>query len=88
MTPMGNRVPRWGVRNLINSLDKGKFMAILYVGIDLAKSEFADRGVNEAGRHDLVRPAVPRGRLLELAAALPPCTIGMEACTGADHWAR
>jgi transposase len=36
----------------------------------------------------LVRPAVPRGKLLELIAALPPCTIGMEACTGAHHWAR
>jgi transposase len=21
-------------------------------------------------------------------AALPPCTIGMEACSGAHHWAR
>lgn len=63
-------------------------MAILYVGIDLAKSVFAVHGVNEAGRPDLVRPSVPRARLLELIAALPPCTIGMEACTGAHHWAR
>jgi transposase len=63
-------------------------MAILYVGIDLAKNVFAVHGVNEAGRPELVRPAVPRARLLELIASLPPCTIGMEACTGAHHWAR
>jgi transposase len=63
-------------------------MAIVFVGVDLAKNVFAVHGVNEAGRAELVRPAVPRGQLLELVAALPPCTIGMEACTGAHHWAR
>lgn len=63
-------------------------MAILYVGIDLAKSVFAVHGVNEAGHAELVRPCVPRARLHELIAALPPCVIGMEACTGAHHWAR
>jgi transposase len=30
---------------------------------------------------------VARGKLRELVATLPPCTIGMEACTGAHHWA-
>ena len=63
-------------------------MAILYVGIDLAKNVFAVHGVNEAGKPELVRPAVPRARLHELIASLAPCTIGMEACSGAHHWAR
>jgi len=63
-------------------------MAILYVGIDLAKSVFAVHGVNDAGKAALVKPSVPRGKLLELVAALPPCVVGMEACTGAHHWAR
>jgi transposase len=63
-------------------------MAILFVGIDLAKNVFAVHGVNDAGKPELVRPAVARAKLLELIAALPPCTIGMEACTGAHHWAR
>ena len=31
---------------------------------------------------------MPRAKLHELVAALPPCTIGMEACSGAHHWAR
>lgn len=63
-------------------------MAIEFVGVDLAKNVFAVHGVNEADRVELMRPAVPRGKLLELMASLPPCTIGMEACTGAHHWAR
>ncbi len=35
-----------------------------------------------------MRPSVPRGKLLELVASLPPCLVGMEACSGAHHWAR
>lgn len=63
-------------------------MAILYVGIDLAKNVFAVHGVDEHGKPALVRPKVTRDKLHELVAALPPCTTGMEACSGAHHWAR
>ena len=63
-------------------------MAILTVGIDLAKNVFALHGVNEAGKPELLQPRVPRTRLHALVAALPPCTIGIEACSGAHHWAR
>jgi transposase len=63
-------------------------MAILYVGIDLAKNVFAVHGVNHAGKPELVRPNVIRAKLPELIASLPPCVIGMEACSGAHHWAR
>jgi len=35
-----------------------------------------------------VRPSVPRAKLLELIVSLPPCTVGMAACSGAHHWAR
>ena len=63
-------------------------MAIVSVGIDLAKNVFAVHGVDESGRPALVRPNVPRAKLIELIAALPPCLIGMEACSGAHHWAR
>jgi len=63
-------------------------MAILTVGIDLAKNVFALEGVNEAGKTEMKRPAVPRAKLLELVASLPPCLIGMEACSGAHYWAR
>ena len=67
---------------------EGEIMAIVTVGIDLAKSVFVVHGVDASGKAQLVRPAVPRSKLLELVAALPPCLIGMEACSGAHHWAR
>ena len=63
-------------------------MAILTVGIDLAKNVFALHGVNQAGKPELLRPSVARSKLNELVAALPPCVIGIEACSGAHHWAR
>ena len=63
-------------------------MAILYVGIDLAKNVFAVHGVDEAGKRALVRPSVPRARLHELIASLTPCTVAMEACSGGRQLAR
>jgi transposase len=49
---------------------------------------FAVHGVDEAGKAVLVRPSVRRDALLDLVAKLPACVIGMEACSGAHHWAR
>ncbi len=63
-------------------------MNILTVGIDTAKNVFAVHGVDAAGQVQLRQPRVPRAKLVALIASLPPCTIGMEACTGAHHWAR
>jgi transposase len=63
-------------------------MSIIVIGIDLAKNIFAVHGVNESGHAELVKPKVSRDQLLPLIANLPPCTIGMEACSGAHHWAR
>lgn len=63
-------------------------MTIAVAGIDLAKNVFAVHGVNEVGKRELVRPEVRRNKLVELIAGLSPCLIGMEACSGAHHWAR
>ena len=63
-------------------------MSILFVGIDLAKNVFALHGVNAGGAVVLRQPKVARAKLHELVAALPACTIGIEACSGAHHWAR
>ena len=63
-------------------------MSIVFVGIDLAKNVFALHGVNAGGAVVLRQPKVARAKLHELVAALPPCTIGIEACSGAHHWAR
>ena len=63
-------------------------MNIITVGIDLAKNVFAVHGVDDNGKLVLVKPKVSRADLLPLIAQLPPCLIGMEACSGAHHWAR
>lgn len=63
-------------------------MSIVFVGIDLAKNVFAVHGVNGSGAVQLRQPKVARARLHELVATLPACTIGIEACSGAHHWAR
>ena len=63
-------------------------MPIVTIGIDLAKNVFAIHGVDEAGKAMLIKPRVPRDQLVTLIAQLPACLIGMEACSGAHHWAR
>jgi transposase len=60
---------------------------ITTVGIDLAKNVFSLHGVDAAGR-TVLRRTVRRDRLAETVAALPPCLIGMEACSGAHEWGR
>ena len=86
--PHGGRRHRSAPTASVNSHQlggQGKSRAIVFVGIDLAKNVFAVHGVNTAGKAGRVRPNVPRAKLHELIAALPACTIGMEACSGADH---
>jgi transposase len=57
------------------------------VGIDLAKNVFSLHGVDRAGK-TVLRRTVRRERLVETVAALSPCLIGMEACSGAHEWGR
>ena len=54
------------------------------VGIDPAKNVFSLHGVDAAGRA-VLRRTVRRDRLAETVAALSPCLIGMEACSGAHE---
>jgi transposase len=63
-------------------------MTITTVGIDLAKNVFAVHCIDQNGKAVLVKPKVSRAALSELIAGLPPCVIGMEACSGAHYWAR
>lgn len=57
------------------------------VGIDLAKNVFSLHGVDRLGAVVLKR-TVRRDQLLQAVAGLPPCLIGMEACSGAHEWGR
>jgi transposase len=56
-------------------------------GIDLAKHVFSVFGVDGSGTVRL-RRTLRRDQLMEAINALPPCLIGMEACSGAHEWAR
>lgn len=60
---------------------------ITTVGIDLAKSVFSLHGADGAGRV-VLKKTVRRDRLVATVAGLPPCLIGMEACSGAHEWGR
>src|SRR5437899_9358538 len=71
----------------VQSRRGGGAMKVTTVGLDLAKSVFTLHGVDERG-NTLHRKTVRRGKLLELFAQLPACMVGMEACSGAQHWAR
>jgi transposase len=62
-------------------------MNVTTVGIDLAKNVFSVHGVDARGKV-VLKKTLSRGKLLEGFANLPPCVVGMEACTGAHHWAR
>ena len=57
------------------------------IGLDLAKSVFQAHGAAADGsvvfRRKLTRPQV-----LRFFAELPRCTVAMEACASAHHWAR
>ncbi|HTX52143.1 MAG TPA: IS110 family transposase [Candidatus Baltobacteraceae bacterium] len=57
------------------------------VGLDIAKQVFQVHGVNERGVAK-GRKTLPRGKVLEYFAQLPPCLIGIEACGSAHYWAR
>ena len=60
---------------------------ITMIGLDLAKHVFQLHGIGASGTV-LLRKAVRRGQLLAFFSGLPPCTVAMEACPTAHHWAR
>ena len=62
-------------------------MEIEILGIDLAKNVFQLHGVDRRGR-PIYKRRVFRDQLLSVVGDIPRCTVVMEACTGAFHWAR
>jgi len=57
------------------------------VGIDIAKSVFQVHYVDEQ-TGEVVNRAVRRSVFLQHFVNRAPCLIGIEACSGAQHWAR
>ncbi|TAN58568.1 MAG: IS110 family transposase [Magnetospirillum sp.] len=62
-------------------------MAIVTIGLDLAKNVFQIHGVDETGRA-VLRRQLRRADVDAFFRALPSCLVGMEACGSAHHWAR
>jgi len=62
-------------------------MKISVLGIDLAKSVFQLHG-NDAQGKSVLRKKLRRSELRAFVALLPRCVVAMEACSGAQHWAR
>ena len=57
------------------------------IGLDIAKHVFHAHGVDGRGLA-LFSKRLSRGKLLDFFAAQPSCTVALEACGGAHHWAR
>lgn len=60
---------------------------IYRLGIDLAKQNFELCGVSKEGRV-VFRKSLKRSKVLEFMANLTPTIVCMEACGGANYWAR
>ena len=62
-------------------------MKITTIGLDIAKSVFHLFAVNQMGRY-VKKKQLKRAQLLRYFAQLEPCVVAMEACGGANYWAR
>jgi transposase len=60
---------------------------VTIIGVDLAKNVFQLHGAAGDGSA-VFRKKLSRSQLRNFMAAQPPCTVAMEACSGAHHWAR
>jgi transposase len=62
-------------------------MDINTIGIDIAKRIFQFHGVNKNGK-TVLKKRLMRDQVLEFMTNMPKCLVGIEACGGANYWAR
>ena len=62
-------------------------MEITTIGLDIAKRVFQALGADATGKA-VLRRKLQRAEVLAFFASLPPCLVGIEACSTAHHWAR
>ncbi len=60
---------------------------ITTIGLDTAKSVFQVHGV-DADNKVVLRRQLKRRQVLAFFRKLPPCLIGIEACSSSHHWSR
>ena len=63
-------------------------MNIKRLAVDLAKDVFQLYGVDEQNKKVLEKRIKSRQKFAELVTKLGPCELVMEACGGANYWAR
>jgi transposase len=68
-------------------IEHSKESVVTVVGIDLAKRSFHVYGADGHGKQ-VFSKKLTRARLSLFMANLPACTVAMEACGSAHHWAR
>jgi transposase len=59
----------------------------MVLAIDIAKINFQLHGIDASG-NIVLRKKLTRNKLIEFIAQLPSCKIVLEACSGANFWAR
>src|SRR5262245_59172614 len=57
------------------------------IGLDTSKHVFHAHGADGRGRA-IFSKRINRAKLLDVFATQPSCTVALEACGGAHHWAR
>src|SRR5215210_4027644 len=62
-------------------------MSITMIGLDIAKSVFQLHGIDASGKVQL-KHKLQRSELVQFFEQQPRCTVVMEACGAAHHWAR
>ena len=65
----------------------GSTLQVTPIGLDSAKQVFVAVGTDRRG-HQVWRKRLQRGQVLEFFAQQGPCLVGLEACGGAQYWAR
>ncbi|MDO9713965.1 hypothetical protein Q7A36_37020, partial [Paracraurococcus sp. LOR1-02] len=63
------------------------------IGLDVAKNVCQAHGADadadaDAAGHVVFRKRLVRAKVLKFFARQAPCTVALEACGGAHHWAR
>jgi transposase len=62
-------------------------MNVTTIGLDIAKSVFHLVGADTRGKQ-VLKKRLKRSQVMEYFVNLPPCVVGIEACGGAQYWAR
>jgi transposase len=70
-----------------HNLEEPKMQTITTIGLDIAKSVFQVHGIDAEDRV-IIRRQLKRRYVLAFFQKLPPCLVGIKACSSSHHWSR